>query len=124
MSLKIFLLMILLHIFDDFHLQGILKHMKQKAWWKKQEWYDEMYENDYQTALHTHSMQWAIMTSLPLWFVPAVSTQTLGLIVLLNAIIHYYVDDLKCNKMKINLSTDQLIHVVQITLTWFICGFL
>ena len=36
MAVKVFLLMILLHVIDDFHLQGILASMKQKEWWKKQ----------------------------------------------------------------------------------------
>ena len=34
MAVKVFLLMILLHVIDDFHLQGILANMKQKEWWK------------------------------------------------------------------------------------------
>ena len=32
MAVKVFLLMILLHVIDDFHLQGILASMKQKEW--------------------------------------------------------------------------------------------
>lgn len=35
MAVKVFLLMILLHVIDDFHLQGIFGSMKQKEWWKK-----------------------------------------------------------------------------------------
>ena len=34
MAVKVFLLMILLHVIDDFHLQGIFGSMKQKEWWK------------------------------------------------------------------------------------------
>ena len=42
---------------------------------------------------------------------------------IINIIIHALVDDLKANKFKINLVTDQLIHIVQIIVTWavFIC---
>ncbi len=47
--------MILLHIIDDFHLQGILANMKQKNWWLKQKGYKDMYEHDYITALTIHS---------------------------------------------------------------------
>ena len=119
MELKIFFLMILLHIIDDFHLQGILAKMKQKEWWKKQEGYKDLYENDYQTALMIHSLSWSIMISLPLWFVP-IKPITLGIVVIINSFIHYYVDDLKCNKLKINLATDQNIHFFQILVTWLL----
>lgn len=117
--LKIFLLMLLFHIIDDFHLQGILGKMKQKEWWKKQEEYKDLYENDYQTALIIHSVSWSILISIPLWFLP-IKPIILGNSIIINAIIHYYVDDLKCNKLKINLTTDQLIHFLQIFLTWLI----
>jgi hypothetical protein len=123
MAVKVFLLMILLHVIDDFHLQGILAKMKQKAWWKKQEGYKPMYENDYQTALFIHSLSWSIFISLPLFFV-TVNMLALNISIFVNAAIHYIVDDLKCNKLKISLSTDQCIHFVQIFLTWLVIGFL
>lgn len=123
MAVKVFLLMILLHVVDDFHLQGILAKMKQKTWWQKQEGYKSMYANDYQTALFIHSLSWSIFISLPLFFVP-VNMLALNISIFVNTAIHYIVDDLKCNKMKINLGTDQLIHFVQIFLTWLVIGFL
>lgn len=115
--------MILLHVVDDFHLQGILAKMKQKTWWQKQEGYKSMYANDYQTALFIHSLSWSIFISLPLFFVP-VNMLALNISIFVNTAIHYIVDDLKCNKMKINLGTDQLIHLIQIFLTWLVIGFL
>jgi len=123
MELKILFLMILLHIIDDFHLQGILANMKQKNWWLKQKGYKDMYENDYMTALAIHSLSWSIIISIPLWFFN-ISPNILGIIISFNMVIHMYVDDLKCNKLKINLTTDQAIHIIQIWLTWFICCFL
>ena len=32
----IFIAMALLHILEDFHLQGILANMKQKSWWQSE----------------------------------------------------------------------------------------
>lgn len=32
----VLILMLLAHIFADFHLQGILADMKQEQWWKRQ----------------------------------------------------------------------------------------
>lgn len=123
MELKILFLMILLHIIDDFHLQGILANMKQKNWWLKQKGYKDMYENDYMTALTIHSLSWSIIISIPLWFFP-IQPYLISIAVIVNAIIHYYVDDLKCNKLKISLTTDQCIHFWQIFFTWLILGFL
>lgn len=124
MDNKIFLIMLLLHIIEDFHLQGILKEMKQKRWWLEQKGYKDLYKNDYMTALAIHSISWSIFISLPLFFCVNVSTLLLTISITLNAIIHYYVDDLKCNKMKINLGTDQLIHLIQIWITWLLIGLL
>ena len=123
MAVKIFLLMILLHVIDDFHLQGILGSMKQKEWWKKQEGYKDLYKDDYITALMVHSISWSIFISIPLWFFP-IQPYLFSIAIIINAIIHYYVDDLKCNKLKISLSTDQCIHFLQIFFTWLILGFL
>ena len=123
MELKILFLMLLLHIIDDFHLQGILASMKQKNWWLKQKGYKNMYEYDYMTALTIHSLSWSIIISIPLWFFN-ISPNILGMIICCNMFIHMYVDDLKCNQLKISLTIDQTIHIIQIWLTWFICCFL
>jgi hypothetical protein len=40
--------------------------------------------------------------------------------VLLNAVIHAIIDDLKANKLKINLDVDQCLHGLQILITWII----
>lgn len=123
---KVFLLMILCHIIDDFVLQPIcLSKLKQKEWWERNIGTKEygmplMYKNDYKMALFIHALSWSIMVNLP-WFL-FVSGLTIGLSILLNCIIHYIVDDLKANKKKINLIEDQLIHFTQISLTWIILG--
>lgn len=123
MELKILFLMILLHIIDDFHLQGILANMKQKNWWLKQKGYKDMYKYDYMTALTIHSLSWSIIISIPLWFFN-ITPSILGIIICCNMFIHMYVDDLKCNQLKISLTTDQTIHIIQIWVTWYICVFL
>ena len=126
MMFKVFLLMILCHVLDDFVLQkATLCDLKQKKWWEREVGTKEhgmplMYKNDYKMALFIHALSWSIMVNLP-WFL-FVSGLTIGLSILLNCIIHYIVDDLKANKKKINLIEDQLIHFVQISLTWIILG--
>lgn len=110
--------MIFMHILDDFCLQGILASMKQKEWWKKQEQYKEMYKYDYIVALIMHSFSWTFMVMLPIaitmkfklpiefysCFVP-------------NVLLHAFIDDMKANKGEINLWIDQIIHIIQITVT-------
>jgi hypothetical protein len=111
--------MIFCHILDDYYLQGILASMKQKAWWRKQESYNENYKHDYIIALIMHAFSWAFMIMLPFILV-GVNQYAIVIPIAINTIIHAFIDDLKANKKKINLVQDQTIHIVQILLTWFI----
>lgn len=113
--------MIFLHIINDFFLQGILASMKQKAWWRNQEGYKDMYQDDYIVALMMHSFSWAFMIMLPIYFAMKFELSWFYIIALfVNVFIHSIVDDLKANKMKISLFTDQTIHLCQITWTYAI----
>ena len=114
----VFLIMILLHIIDDFVLQPIcLSKLKQKSFWEPYVKDDEKYKFDYKVALVIHALSWAIMINLPLMFI--VSNEILVLIsVIINATIHAYIDDEKANKLNITLLEDQLIHLIQIGVTW------
>jgi hypothetical protein len=118
--IKLLLLMILMHIVDDYYLQGILASMKQKKWWEKQEGYTSLYKNDYKMALLMHSMSWSIMILLPAIFLFNVQGFVLLAIFIINAFIHYVVDNEKANKLRINLMVDQTFHIMQIFITWAI----
>ena len=118
-TITILLLMILCHIIDDFVFQPIcLSKLKQKNWWKKQEEYNELYQNDYKAALAIHSMSWSIMVLVPIIFLTEASQIGILFMFSLNTIIHYVTDDAKANKKKINLATDQTIHFLQILMAW------
>lgn len=119
MFIKILLFMILLHIIDDFVLQPIsLSNLKQKKWWEKQEGYSDKYKDDYKVALAIHSISWSIMIHIPLVIVfPSLGQLALLISFIANAVIHYYIDDLKANKLKINLFEDQIVHFWQICTT-------
>lgn len=111
------LLMIFLHIVDDYYLQGILANMKQKQWWQDNA-PASLYRYDYIVALMMHSMSWAFMIMLPIAMRMSFDVNELFVGVwIVNAIIHGVVDDLKANKHKINLIQDQSTHIVQIVLT-------
>lgn len=116
---KIFivLLMIFCHIVDDYYLQGWLASAKQKKYWQENA-PEKMYEYDYIWALIMHSFSWTFMVMLPIAFTKGFELGISYLIAfLLNLMIHAFTDDLKANKRKINLWTDQIIHLCQITIT-------
>lgn len=111
------LLMIFLHIVDDYYLQGVLANMKQKQWWQDNA-PASLYRYDYIAALIMHSLSWTFMIMLPIAI--KMSFDVGGLFVgawVVNVIIHGVIDDLKANKHNINLIQDQSVHMVQIVLT-------
>ena len=125
-KILLLLMMIFLHIVDDYYLQGWLASAKQKSYWE-QNAPDELYKHDYIMALFMHSFSWAFMIMV----VPSVytlinTTNTnnaslmLALFFLINLCIHMVVDNSKANLKKINLVQDQLCHLVQILITWIV----
>ncbi|WP_367567225.1 DUF3307 domain-containing protein [Lacrimispora sp.] len=125
MGIKIFVLlaMIFMHIVDDYYLQGWLASAKQKSWWEKNA-NDDLYKHDYIMALFMHSFSWSFMIMLPLAAYAAfTSAKFYPLLYLSNVLIHMCVDNLKANEKKINLVQDQVIHLIQIILTWAMVAF-
>jgi hypothetical protein len=114
MYIKIILLMILLHIIDDFVLQPIsLSKLKQKTFWEPYLKESKLYKNDYKVALIIHGLSWSIMVHLPFMLLP-INEWWILISVITNAIIHAWIDNEKANKLSINLLTDQIIHLFQI----------
>lgn len=115
----IFIFMIFCHIIDDFVLQApCLSNLKQKSWWKKNA-PDDMYKNDYKVALIIHSLSWSFMIMLPIAIYYKFDIHISFLVQMIgNAILHGFVDDIKANKYKITLYTDQMLHIVQIIFTF------
>lgn len=121
--MKIFYLTLLLHFVADFTLQGCLANLKQKRWWitecEKHGVELKKYKNDYICGLVCHSMYWTLLTFAPLlWLCEKQSV--CAWIIVFNTAIHAVIDDLKANKMKINLIEDQFLHFVQIVITFAI----
>lgn len=118
---KIFILlfMIMMHIVDDYYLQGILASMKQKSWWKKQANYKDKYSNDYLIALMMHAFSWAFCIMLPIAINLKFEVDAFFAIILgVNFMVHAIVDNFKANELKINLVQDQTIHIIQILITF------
>ena len=116
----VLLTMIFLHIVDDYVLQGILAQLKQKKFWEDNA-PDEMYKYDYIWALIMHSFSWTFMIMLPIALTQKVGNPFYA-VFLANIFIHAVTDDAKANRHKINLWQDQIVHIVQIILTFHILG--
>jgi hypothetical protein len=116
------LLMIFLHIVDDYYLQGILASMKQRGWWEKNA-PDRKYKYDYIVALLMHAFSWTFMIMLPITITLLLNPVAVALPVFImvfgiNWGVHMAIDHLKANVKVLNLVQDQTIHIIQIVLTW------
>lgn len=119
MSLITLFWMIFCHIIDDYYLQGCLAQLKQKKYWKENA-PDALYKYDYIVALIMHGFSWSFMITLPILIYKDFDPPSIYyMLFLLNIYTHVYVDDLKANRHKINLIVDQLIHLLQILITFF-----
>ena len=107
--------MLLGHLVADYTLQGWLADGKQESWWKKicGGEIPNKYKHDYIAALVCHALYWSIFVCAPFYASPWFLCAVMG-----NTIIHAIVDDLKANRMKINLIQDQLLHLIQILITF------
>jgi hypothetical protein len=111
--------MIFCHIIADFNLQGILASMKQKSWWEKQEEYSSLYKYDYIISLIIHSISWTFLIMLPLAIYYDFKISYLFIIqFILNVVLHVVIDNEKANRKTINLITDQILHLIQILITF------
>lgn len=127
-NIGIFLIMLALHIFTDFNLQGWLSQSKQKDYWlnifpnmadKKDK--SNMYRNDYKCCLLVHSLFWTFMIMLPAFICSTTRISILIVVYIINTILHYIIDDLKANEKTINLIDDQIVHVIQLLFTLILC---
>ena len=115
--MKVVLLMLLGHMLADYTLQGWLADGKQRKWWDKAFGgsLPPKYAYDYLAALFCHALYWSLIVLLPLYASP-----WWAVAVLANAAVHAVVDDLKANRCVLNLWQDQLLHLVQIVITYLL----
>lgn len=113
----IILLMIFLHIVDDYYLQGWLASAKQKSWWEKNA-PEKMYKYDYIWCLLMHGFSWSFMIMLPIAYINNFAVGSNFIYVFIwNAMLHAVVDHSKANRKSINLWVDQILHMFQIAVT-------
>ena len=113
-------IMLALHVFADYHLQGILASMKQKIWWENE---GNKYKDDYKIALVCHAFEWSFVVMLPMLYTLFREDRPWSLVLYIllliaNTCFHYAADDMKANDKTINLADDQLLHMIQLGFTW------
>lgn len=123
------LLMFFSHLIADYNLQGTLADLKQRSWWNMKfsaKTTQEQYPYDYITALIEHSFMWSVCIMIPLLVSAFLSPYNPHLFVyissaiLTNTGIHALIDNEKANELSISLTTDQLLHALQIFATWLL----
>jgi len=116
-----YLAMLFCHVVDDFCLQQpFLAKGKQRSWWAENT-PDRKYCFDWFPCLLAHSLSWAFAVMLPIaWKLGFEVDGKFVLIFLLNAAVHGVIDHLKANLRLITLVTDQLLHYMQISITFML----
>ena len=120
--------MVFCHAIEDFHIQGILADLKQRMWWREnvtQKGFGHRYDKDYLAALAVHGFEWSFFVHIPVMIFIGFDTVVLASLCC-NALLHAFIDDLKCNRLRLNLWQDQLLHLAQITVSlaviWTVTG--
>lgn len=122
--LVLFVLMYICHYLADFVFQGQIALYKQRKWWRDN-YNKKMYKNDWLISLFIHSITWTLAILLPGLLMGLLTNPIIFIILfILNTLFHAYIDHLKCNMLCINLVRDQLYHMLQIIISFFIIIFL
>ena len=124
-SFIVFLGMLVMHYLSDWVLQtDVVAKYKQKDNWKE---YGDKYKHDYMSVLNIHSIFWSICIMSPIIILDICTCgfnndhgTLIVILIIINTLIHYMVDDFKANSKCINLSVDQLIHIAQILISVFV----
>lgn len=116
--------MIFCHIIDDYVLQGVLSKLKQRKWWEENA-PQKLYKHDYIIALIEHSFSWTCSIHIPILLYALLLYSPKPPIIYIvvfvyNWAVHAFVDHLKANALKINLTQDQTIHILQIAVSWMV----
>lgn len=119
LNVRIFVLvlMILGHLLADYPLQGWLAQAKNKSYWNRE---DKKIKDDWIAALICHATMWGILMFLPIMLEDGVFLDWWWLLLPANIAIHAFIDHLKANKKAICLIDDQLLHLLQIAITWML----
>lgn len=133
MAVIIICVMLFLHVFADYSLQGILADMKQKSWWIEKlgmkdakELVNSKYSKDYLVALITHAFEWTFVVMIPMLYFCVKNSCEMPMIfayvflLVTETAIHAGIDNDKANNKILSLVGDQFLHIVQVFSIWFV----
>ncbi len=127
MMVYAFIIALVMHIIADYMLQtDLMAKAKQRKWWKDN-YPDPLYRFDWLVILALHSFEWSFCVMLPavVCKIMQIGHNTIivavtFILLVVNTVVHMFVDNLKANKFAISLLEDQAWHFVQIVVT-FVC---
>lgn len=120
MKLDVLIWMFFCHFLFDFYVQTKSNgDIKKKEWWEKRHKKSGKRKYNYIMGLLMHSFVWSMAILFPFYYIE----KTLHyFVMIINIIIHAIIDNEKTNKKSISSMQDQLLHVIQILLTWiYLC---
>jgi len=133
MAALILIVMLFLHVYADYSLQGILADMKQRSWWIEKlgikyakEPENSMYSKDYLVALITHAFEWTFVVMIPMLYFCVKNSCEMPMIIVYVVLlvsetgVHAEIDNDKANNKILSLAGDQFLHIVQVFFIWFI----
>lgn len=116
--LMIWLIMVAIHVLHDFNQGEPIANMKQKDWWKEH-YPARLYRNDYIIVLILHGVLWSVLVSIPIFvfrycIYDEVYNSLIVFSIIINAMVHAFIDHLKANRKCISLLQDQILHLLQL----------
>ena len=110
--------MLFMHCIGDYSLQGeFLSSAKRKSFWITNSNEKINYLEHY-VILFIHAYIWSFCINIPLFHMLSPDRITISIIT--NCFIHMIIDNLKANRKAITLLTDQLLHLLQIVITYLL----
>lgn len=124
----LYITMLFFHIMADYNLQGILGQMKTVRFWKdlkeqesKRQDGFKISKKDWLMPMIEHCFMWSFIVHMPIMIFYTVDPIVISTSIFINTCFHFLIDSLKANINDINLTADQIFHMIQLI---FIIGFI
>ena len=118
--IRIFFVMLLLHVVAEFVLQPVaLLRLKQKTYWEQPE-NPNGGKDASAIAIAINAILWSVMIMLPLMYYSTDGDLILLLVFLVNMLAHAYIDEYATNRHKLTFVTAQSLYLLQLIITFLV----
>lgn len=118
--IRIFFVMLLLHVVTEFVLQPVaLLRIKQKTYWEQPERPNGGKDTS-AMAIAINAILWSVMIMLPLMYYSTEGDLILLLVFLVNMLVHAYIDEYTTNRHKLTFVTAQSLYLLQLIITFLV----